>query len=181
MGQGAKLPSPQERFELIMLALTRRQPVANLCRQAGVSRELFYRWINRVRQAGLTALAAKTPGPKEVSVARDVEAQLKGLKAKIEKLEEEKKSLHREKDHLTLVAECAQRIIKRRGWDPYPEPESKKNGMRTRKPGRIIASSGARSRRPRRAPRSSPGAGEFPAAAIGVGSMANGRRDEKGL
>ena len=62
----SKLPSPEERLELILLGLARRVPVRELCRQAGVSRELFYRWLRAVRLAGLRALESKAPGPKAI-------------------------------------------------------------------------------------------------------------------
>ena len=52
----AKLPSPQERMELILLGLSRSRPIERLCLEANVSRELFYRWMGRVREAGLKEL-----------------------------------------------------------------------------------------------------------------------------
>ena len=175
-----KLPSPQERLDLILMGLARQQPIKLLCRQAGVSRELFYRWMGRVRQAGLLALEAKTPGPKEVKVLRNVEEQLKELQAKIEKLEKEKKKLRTEKDHLKLLAECAQRIIKRQGWGPLPKVEPKKNDMRIRKQKNVTALNGLRSEPWERPRESSLDAGGFPAAAIGDGSTENVKRGEPG-
>ena len=59
----SKLPSPQERLDLLLLGLSRRESVKSLCQQAGVSREVFYRWLKRVREAALRALEAKAPGP----------------------------------------------------------------------------------------------------------------------
>lgn len=174
----SKLPSPQERLDLILMGLARQQPIKQLCRQAGVSRELFYRWTGRVRRAGLRALEAKAPGPKEVKVKQDVEAQLKSLQAKIEKLEKEKKLLRQEKEHLKLVAECAQRIIKRQDWGPVPQVESKKNGMQARKQEGATASSGRRRKSLGQPSGFSPAAGEFPAAPIGDGSAANGSGGE---
>lgn len=175
-----KLPSPQERLDLILMGLARQQSIKQLCRQAGVSRELFYRWMGRVRQAGLMALEAKAPGPKEVKVKADVEAQLKSLEAKIEKLEKEKKLLRKEKNHLKLVAECAQRIIKRQGWGPLPKVESKKNDMQVRKQESSTALSGRRRKFLGPPLRFSPAAGEFPAAPIGDGSTASGEKGEPG-
>ena len=55
MGKQTKLASPQERLELILLGIGRQQTVENLCRQAGVSRELFYRWMKLVQEAALRA------------------------------------------------------------------------------------------------------------------------------
>ena len=50
--KNTKLPSPQERLELILLGLARTRPVKELCQQAGVSRELFYRWMGRFGKRG---------------------------------------------------------------------------------------------------------------------------------
>jgi hypothetical protein len=126
------------------------------------------------------ALEAKAPGPKDVKVKPDVEAQLKSLQAKIKKLEKEKKLLRKEKDHLKLVAECAQRIIKRQGWGPAPKVESKKKDMQARKRESSTALSGRRNMSLGQPPGSSPVAGEFPAAAIGGGSRASGEQSEPG-
>src|SRR3989338_2122931 len=175
-----KLPSPQERLDLILVGLARQQSIKQLCRQAGVSRGLFYRWVGRVRQAGLMAFEAKAPGPKEVKVKADVEAQLKSLEAKIEKLEKEKKLLREEKNHLKLVAEWAQRIIKRQGWGPLPKVESKKNDMRVRKQESSTVLSGLRRKFSGQPAGFSPAAGEFPAAPIGDGSTVSAERGDPG-
>src|SRR3989338_6884568 len=151
-----KLPSPQERLDLILMGLARQQSIKQLCRQAGVSRELFYRWMGRVRQAGLMALEAKAPGPKEGKVKADVEAPLK------------------------LVEECAQRIIKRQGWGPLPKVESKKNDMRVRKQESSTVLSGLRRKFSGQPAGFSPAAGEFPAAPIGDGSTVSAERGDPG-
>lgn len=124
--QQAKLPSPQERMELIVLGMGRRRPVKELCREARVSKVLFYRWMGRVRRAGLRELEPERPGPKEKRVD-DVEAEIKKLRARIAALEKDKKQLRKSNDYLELVVKTAKRIIRRRGWEE-PEVPSKKNG-----------------------------------------------------
>lgn len=124
----AKLPSPQERMELILLGMSRARPLEELCLQANVSRELFYRWMGRVRQAGLRALEPRRPGPKE-SRMEDPEAEIKKLRARVAALEKEKRSLRKTNDYLELVVKTAKRIIRRRGWEE-PEAPVKKNDKR---------------------------------------------------
>ena len=123
--QQAKLPSPQERMELILLGLGRQRPVEELCREASVSTVLFYRWMERVRRAGLRELEPSRPGPKEKRVD-DPEMEIKKLRARIAALEKDKKELRKSNDYLELVVKTAKRIIRRRGWEE-PEAPSKKN------------------------------------------------------
>lgn len=61
-----KLPSALERLELVLLGIARAEPATRLCLEAGVSRELFYRWMRAARAGALQALEAKAPGPKRV-------------------------------------------------------------------------------------------------------------------
>ena len=124
--QQAKLPSPQERMELIVLGMGRQRPVAELCRHANVSKVLFYRWMGRVRRAALRELEPERPGPKEIRV-QDAEAEIKKLRARVAALEKDKKRLRKTNDYLELVVKTAKRIIRRRGWEE-PEDPSKKNG-----------------------------------------------------
>lgn len=124
--QQAKLPSPQERMDLIVLGMGRRRPVEELCREAKVSKVLFYRWMDRVRRAGLRELEPTRPGPKEKRLD-DPEAEIKKLRLKIAALEKDKKKLRKSKEYLELVVKTAKRIIRRRGWEE-PENPSKKNG-----------------------------------------------------
>ena len=119
-----KLASPEERMDLILLGLAREQTVEALCQQAGVSRELFYRWMKRVRTAGLQALLAKEPGPK--AVPANPEPLVRKLRERLMKLEKETVRLRKERDRLKLLFQVAQRIIRRRAWGPLPEVESKK-------------------------------------------------------
>lgn len=128
-----KLPSPEERLELILLGLARRVPVRELCRQAGVSRELFYRWLRAVRTAGLRALEVKAPGPKAIPPEK-AEPLAHKLKARVEQLEKVVRVLRKDRDHWQLLAETAKRIIRRNAWGPVTVPLSKKNGRLNQKP-----------------------------------------------
>jgi len=119
----AKLASPVERLELVLLGVAREAPSTDLCRQAGVSRELFYRWMKQVREAALMALEQGKPGPKP---AREAAEEAKLLAEKVEKLSRENAQLRREKSKLKLVLGVAKRIIRRHAWGS----ESKKNGKR---------------------------------------------------
>lgn len=130
---GRKLLSPQERMDLVLLALAKEQSLEQLCSQAGVSKALVYRWMHQMRDAGLKALEAKKPGrrPRVPEKAEDVQK----LKERLEALEKEAARLRKERDHQELLAQTAQRIIRRRGWE---EPAIKKNGSRRRRGGATL-------------------------------------------
>lgn len=168
-----KLPSPQERLELILLGLARREPATALCRQAGVSRELFYRWMRAVREAGLKALEAKAPGPKQIEPEKAPKEALR-LRERVARLEKELKTVRQEGEHWKLLAETAKRIIRRQGWDPVPEPRSKKNAMRSPRQESPMPRSGAESAPPEPGPMPSPGAGGSAEARTGDGSAGAG-------
>lgn len=128
MGTQTKLASPQERLELILLGIGRQQTVEVLCQQAGVSRELFYRWMKLVQAAALKVLEAKLPGPKVAS--GNPEKELSRARARLERQEQELAKLRKALTYEKLVVKTAQRIIRRNAWGPFPEPDAKKNGTR---------------------------------------------------
>ena len=128
MGTQTKLASPQERLELILLGIGRQQTVEALCRQAGVSRELFYRWMKLVRAAALKVLEAKLPGPK--AALGNPEKELAKARARLERRERELAELRKALTYEKLVVKTAQRIIKRNAWGPFPKADVKKNGTR---------------------------------------------------
>lgn len=164
----SKLPSPEERLELLLLGLARRVPVEELCRQAGVSRELFYRWLKRMRQAGLKALEAKEPGPKAIP-PEEAEETARKLQERVAELEKANRELAKERDTLKLVAETGRRIIRLNAWGPVKEPVCKKNGMRARKPGSDTGRAGLEPGKKGSVPESMPGAGEYPGPRTGDG------------
>ena len=140
MGKQTKLSSPQERLELILLGIGRQQTVEGLCSQAGVSRELFYRWMRLVREAALRALEAKLPGPKALSPSP--EKQLRKFQEQLSRQGQELAKLRKERNYLKLVVKTAQRIIRRNAWGPFPQPDGKKKGMRPGKPAAFTSGNG---------------------------------------
>ena len=114
--QKTKLSSPQERLELVLLCLSRQLPVKRLCQEAKVSRELCYRWLRAVRQAGLRALEPKAPGPKRVKADPSPTEVLK-LQEQVKQLEKELKGARKERDRWQLISEAARRIIAESGLD----------------------------------------------------------------
>ena len=118
-----KLVSPLERLDLVLLGVARESTATALCLQAGVSRELFYRWMRDVRAAALKALEAGKPGPKP---EREPEEEAKRLAEKVEQLTRENAKLRKQKGKLKLVLGAALRIIRRHAW----KGEGKKKGSR---------------------------------------------------
>jgi lysyl-tRNA synthetase class I len=166
-----KLPSPQERLELILLGIARQQPIQVLCQQAGVSRELFYRWMKRIKQMALKELEAKAPGPKMVT--NNPSQQIQKLNERVKLLESQTKQLRKERDHQRLLFQVAQRIIHRRAWGPIPEVTSKKNAMRPKTPRTSIAKSGIVNPPKEFASNYSVNSGESTGPRIGDGSKEN--------
>jgi transposase-like protein len=118
-----KLASPVERLDLVLLGVAKESTATVLCQQAGVSRELFYRWMGLVRGAALKALEAGKPGPKP---ERELEEEAKRLAEKVERLTRENAQLRQERSRLKLVLGAAKRIIQRHAWGS----DDKKKGCR---------------------------------------------------
>ena len=178
--KGVKLPSPEERLELILLGLQRREPIEKLCEQAGISRQVFYKWMNRVRSAALTALEAEKPGPKRLS-RENPEAQVQRLKDRTLSLEKKTADLQKERDHLKRVVQVATGIIRRQSWGPDPEEVCKKNSMRRRRSSECTEKSGRSSVPSESGCESSSGAGESIVAPTPDGSSLSARRSENTL
>jgi transposase-like protein len=174
-----KLPSPQERLELILLGLARREPATALCKQAGVSRELFYRWMRAVREAGLKALAAKAPGPKRIEPEKAPKEALR-LRERVARLEKQNKALRQEGAHWKLLAETAKRIIRRQGWGPAPEPRLKKTPCEARDKNRLCRGVEPRARRRNRGRCLCLVLGDQPKHALAMGQRTLERRTAKG-
>ena len=150
-----KLPSPQERLDLILLGLAHGKPVEKLCQEAGVSRELFYRWMRRVRTGALKALETQTPGPKRVRNVGQATQKIQRMQERLSQLEQRARSLRKERDHLTLVNREALGIIRRQVWTE-PGAPAKKNAMRAK---RSVTSTDRNGNRPKPVePRSVPSA-----------------------
>jgi len=165
-----KLPSPQERLDLILLGLARGKPVEMLCQEAGVSRELFYRWMQRVRQGALESLEAKAPGPKRVRNVEQATHKIRRMVERLSHLEQEARSLRKERDHLTLVNRDALGVIRRRVWEE-PQAPAKKNAMRAKRSGKSTVRNGNRplSREPQSGHSARPGELTVPPTGDGFG------------
>lgn len=127
-----KLPSPEERAELVLLGLAREQTVERLCQQSGISKTLFYQWMRRGREGLLKALEAKKPGRKPTLPPESSHA-INLLEERIKHMEQEISGLRKDRDRFKTLAEVGQRIIQRNGWNPEPLPRVKKKGGRTRR------------------------------------------------
>lgn len=147
-----------------------------LCVQAGVSRELFYRWMNLAREAALKALEAKPPGPKRVK-AEDLPKELIKLKERLARQKREIAKIRRERDHLKLVVKTAKRIIRRNAWGPFPKV-SKKNGMQAKKRDLFILGNGRLKKPAASQPAFLPVYGESVGLPIGGGLQENSKKAE---
>ena len=181
-----KLPSPQERLDLLLLGLSRQQPVKALCREAGVSRELFYRWMRGVREAALKALEKKAPGPKAVKPEK-AEMLAGKLQGRVRRLEAQSRALRKDRDHWKLLAEVGRRIIRRQAWGPEPRAGAsslragrKKNAMRRPRGGSSTGAGGARSADTVPGPGPTPGTGVSPGVPTGGGSVGSAQGSGEG-
>lgn len=170
-----KLPSPQERLELVLLGLAREQTVDRLCQQAGVSKSLFYQWLRRGKDALLKALEAKKPGRKPILPPESAHA-ISMLEARIKHMEQEMSDLRQDRDRFKDMAEMGQRIIERNGWNSEAQP-AKKNGRRTRRRGNAMPGNGPSSGDSAPEPPASPSSGESAAAPTGDGSTGSSKAE----
>lgn len=174
-----KLPSPQERLELVLLGLVREQTVGRLCEQAGVSKALFYQWLRRGREGLLKALEAKKPGRKPAP-AQQGPQEPQALQERLKRMEQEVAGLRKERDRYKLMTEVAQRVIHRNGWNPAPPRGSvKKKGSPTRRHAGATPGSGLSSEAMAPLPPLSRGSGGSAAARTGDGSTGGSKDDGK--
>lgn len=167
-----KLPSPEERLELVLLGLIREQTVERLCAQSGVSRALFYQWLRRGKEGLLKALEARKPGRKSLSQEANPE-KFQALQERLKRLEQETASLRKEKDRYKLQTEISQRVIRRNGWNPEPKARKKrvkKNEEPTMKPESNTSATGQSNEASEPQPNHSRPSGESAGAPTGGGS-----------
>lgn len=177
-----KLASPTERMELILLGIARRSPVRTLCLQAGISRELFYRWMKKVRKAALLALEAQPPGPKMDQGTRHPRSRVPSKSQdRVRRLERDLAKTRKERERFKLLFQTAQRSIQGRAWGPIPKTEVKKNGMQHKKFGKSTAKNGPGSRLWAPKPGCLPNAGASTAPPTGDGSKAGANQERPGL
>lgn len=167
-----KLPSPEERLELVLLGLIREQTVEKLCAQSGVSKALFYQWLRRGREGLLKALEAKKPGRKPLAQQASPD-KIQALQERLKRLEQEAANLRKEKDRYKLQTEVAQRVIRRNGWNPEIKPRKrrvKKNDEQMMKPENATSENGQSSAALEPPSNRSQPSGESAGAPIGDGS-----------
>lgn len=167
-----KLPSPEERLELVLLGLIREQTVEKLCSESGVSKALFYQWLRRGREALLKALEARKPGRKPAAQQTSPD-EIQALQERLKRLEQEAASLRKEKDRYKLQTEVAQRVIHRNGWNPEPKTRKsrvKKNGRPMKKPESSTSTTGQSNGTLEPPSRRSRPSGESAGAPTGAGS-----------
>ncbi len=75
--------SALEKYNIVIEGRSKNKQVAKVCAKYGISRETFYQWEARIKEAALEALEDKAPGPK-VALTKQSEAD---LQLKLEALE----------------------------------------------------------------------------------------------
>ncbi len=53
-----------EKYNIVSEGRSKKKTVAKVCEKYGISRETFYQWETRIKEAALEALEDKAPGPK---------------------------------------------------------------------------------------------------------------------
>jgi len=69
------------RKELVLKALAREAPVAELCREYGVSRKTAYKWLRRFQEGGIDGLVdeARRPDHSPLEVAGQTALEIPDL------------------------------------------------------------------------------------------------------
>ncbi len=78
-----KKHSALDKYNIVSEGRRKHKQVARVCEKHGISRETFYQWEMRIKEAALEALEDKTPGPKAAQLTQS-EAD---LQLRLEKLE----------------------------------------------------------------------------------------------
>lgn len=75
--------SALQKYNIVSEGRSKNKQIAKVCEKYGISRETFYQWESRIKEAALEALEDKAPGPK-VALLNQEEAD---LESKLEALE----------------------------------------------------------------------------------------------
>lgn len=81
--------SPQEKYEIVIEGRKKPKGIKAVCEKYGISRETFYQWEEKIKEAATKALEDNPPGPK--APERDKTAE--ELENKLEELKLENASL----------------------------------------------------------------------------------------
>ncbi len=74
--------SALEKYNIVSEGRSKNKQVAKVCEKYGISRETFYQWEARIKEAALEALEDKAPGPKIALLNQDeadLESRLEAL------------------------------------------------------------------------------------------------------
>ncbi len=74
--------SAPEKYDIVSEGRSKNKQVAKVCEKYGISRETFYQWEARIKEAALEALEDKAPGPKVALLNQgeaDLESRLEAL------------------------------------------------------------------------------------------------------
>ena len=66
-----------EKYNIVSEGRSKNKQVAKVCEKYGISRETFYQWEARIKEAALEALEDKAPGPKVVLLESEIDLQKK--------------------------------------------------------------------------------------------------------
>lgn len=72
--------SALEKYNIVSEGRSKNKQVAKVCEKYGISRETFYQWEARIKEAALEALEDKAPGPKVALLENEPDLQ-KNLEA----------------------------------------------------------------------------------------------------
>jgi len=75
--------SPKEKYEIVIEGRRKPKGIKAVCEKYGISRETFYQWESRIKEAAFEALEDKPPGPKAPErdkTAEELENKLETLK-----------------------------------------------------------------------------------------------------
>lgn len=56
--------TPEEKYQIVTEGRKNPKGIKHICAKYGISRETYYQWEARIRQAAMTALEDRPPGPK---------------------------------------------------------------------------------------------------------------------
>jgi len=74
--------SALEKYNIVSEGRSKNKQIAKVCAKYGISRETFYQWEARIKEAALEALEDKAPGPKVALLNQDeadLESRLEAL------------------------------------------------------------------------------------------------------
>ena len=69
--------SATEKYNIVSEGRSKGKQVAKVCEKYGISRETFYQWETRIKEAALEALEDKAPGPKVTLLENEPDLQKK--------------------------------------------------------------------------------------------------------